>query len=105
MHGTQICDALQRRRLIRFRYKDHLGPTVVEPYVYGENKAGNLVLAAWLVSGETKDVTPPLWRLYRDDEMHMVEVLPEVFRTNRADYKPNDSRFEFIRCRLADPSR
>jgi hypothetical protein len=59
MHGTQICDALQRRRLLRFRYKDHLGPTVVEPYVYGENKSGNLVLSAWLVSGETHDLTPP----------------------------------------------
>src|SRR4051812_41472983 len=105
MHGTQICDALQRRRLLRFRYKDHAGPTVVEPYAYGESKAGNLVLSAWLVSGETHDLTPPLWRLYRDDEMRMVEVLPDDFQANRPGYKPNDSRFQFIRCRIADPRR
>lgn len=105
MHTTLICDALQRRRLLRFRYKDHLGATVVEPYVYGESKAGNLVLSAWLVSGETHDLTPPLWRLYRDDEMRMVEVLPDEFRENRAGYKPNDSRFRFIRGRVADSRR
>jgi hypothetical protein len=103
MHGNQICDALRRRRRLRFFYKDHLTPTVVEPYTYGENRAGHLVLSAWLVSGETHDTTPPLWRLYLDGEMHRVEVLEIGFETNRPEYNPNDSRFKHIQCRVAQP--
>ena len=105
MHATTICEALQRRRLLRFHYKDHIGVTVVEPYVYGENKARNFVLSAWLISGETHDPTPPLWRLYRDDEMRLVEILADEFREDRPGYKPNDSRFQFVRCRVAPPRR
>lgn len=101
MHAMQICDALQRRRHLRFYYKDHLTPTVVEPYTFGENKSGNLVLSAWLISGETHDLTPPLWRLYLDEQMRRVEVLETAFEENRPGYKPNDSRFEMVRCRVA----
>lgn len=100
MHDSIICDALRRRRHLRFYYKDHLSPTVVEPYTYGDNKAGHPVLSAWLVSGETHDVTPPFWRLYRVDEMQVVEALESSFAQNRPGYKPQDSRFALIRCRV-----
>jgi hypothetical protein len=104
MHGNQICDALRQRRHLRFYYKDHLTPTVVEPYTYGENTAGNLALSAWLISGETHDRRLPSWRLYLASEMHRVEVLEIGFETNRAEYNPNDSRFKHIRCRVAEPA-
>src|SRR3982750_3049130 len=104
MHSSQICDALQRRRQLRFYYKDHLTPTVVEPYTYGESTAGNLAVSAWLISGETHDSTPPLWRLYKEDEMRRVEVLEITFERDRPGYKPNDSRFRSVRCRAARPT-
>ena len=103
-HASQICDALQSRRHLRFYYKDHLTPTVVEPYTYGENAAGNRMLSAWLISGETHDPTPPLWRLYREEEMRRVEVLGTTFAQNRPGYNPSDSRFRSIRCRVAAKS-
>lgn len=100
IHSSKICEALNSRRLLRFYYKDHTSPTVVEPYTYGENSAGNYALSAWLLSGETHDVRPPLWRLYREDEMDRVEVLAETFNANRNGYNPRDSRFRLIRCRV-----
>lgn len=104
MHSTKICDALQRRSHLRFYYKGHTTPTVVEPYTYGENSAGNLALSAWLISGETHDPIPPLWRVYLDEEMRSVEVLESTFPQNRPGYNPNDSRFRFVRCRVG-PAR
>jgi hypothetical protein len=103
MYRSQICDALNRRRLLRFLYKDHPTHTTVEPYTYGKNKAGHFTLSAWLVSGETHDPKPPLWRLYREDEMHAVEVLKDEFAKDRPGYKPSDSRFAVILCKLASP--
>lgn len=103
MHATLICNALEHRRLLRFHYKDHPTPIVVEPYTYGENSAGHMVLSAWLVSGETHDARPPLWRLYLDEEMRKVEVLEKEFRSNRPGYQPADSRFRVVHCRAATP--
>ena len=105
MHSAFICDALNRRRLLRFRYKDHSSATTVEPYTYGENKTGNLVLSAWLVSGETHDTKPPFWRLYHENEMHNVEVMIDTFSHDRVGYNPNDSRFQVIKCRVTAPIR
>ena len=103
MYGPLICDAIIRRRLLRFRYKDHASSTTVEPYTFGLNKAEHFVLSAWLVAGATHEDQPPYWRLYRLDEMHQVEVLQESFATNRPGYKPNDSRFARIDCRVRPP--
>lgn len=103
MHTTVICEALQRRRLLRFHYKEYSTPTVVEPYVYGENKARHVVLSAWLVSGETHDSRPPFWRMYLADEMRSVEILPDEFAHDRPGYKRSDSRFELVRCRVSPP--
>lgn len=105
MPSSLICDALNRRQLLRFRYKDHTSPTTVEPYTYGENKTGNLVLSAWLVSGATHDTKSPFWRLYREDDMHSVEVLSETFSHDREGYNPNDGRFQVIRCKVATAQR
>lgn len=104
MYAAQICDALQRRRLLRFRYKDRSTPTVVEPYVYGENTSGHMALSAWLLSGETHDSNPPFWRLYLEDEMQAVDVLSEEFSANRKGYNPNDRQFRLVRCRVAPPA-
>lgn len=103
MYESQICDALRRRRLLRFCYKDHLTPTTIEPYTYGQTKVGHNALSAWLVAGATHDNRPPFWRLYLESEMHKVEVLHDEFSTNRPGYKPNDQRFRVIRCRISPP--
>lgn len=103
MHGTKICDALRGRHLLRFRYRDHLTATVVEPYTYGINKKGHQVLSAWLITGETHDVHPPFWRLYLETDMSQVEVLDDRFENNRRGYNPNAKEFEHIQCRIAPP--
>jgi hypothetical protein len=103
MHESVICEALAQRRLLRFRYKERATDSVVEPYLYGENSAGHLVISAWLVSGETHAASAMLWRQYFVHEMHWVEMLAERFGTNRPGYNPTDPHFREIRCRVADP--
>jgi hypothetical protein len=103
MHEAAICEALAHRRLLRFRYKARATNNVVEPYLYGENSAGHLVVSAWLVSGDTHDAQPPFWRQYFVNEMQWVEALPEQFAANRPGYNPNDPHFRQVRCRLAEP--
>lgn len=71
--------------------------------MFGEFSNGHDILVAWLVSGETSDATPPMWRQYREDEMDRVEVLAEGFDKNREGYNPSDSRFRSVRCRVAAP--
>ena len=104
LYATQICDALHRRRLLRFWYKDHATPTIVEPYVFGENSAGHIALSAWRISGETHDPIPPFWRHYLESEMRDVTVLAEEFSINRDGYQPNDRRFRVILCRVTPPA-
>jgi hypothetical protein len=103
MHASKIIEALRERRLLRFRYKDHLTSTTVEPYTFGDFPNGHSMQSAWLISGETNDPRPPLWRLYLVDEMNRVEVLADQFEQNRPDYNPNDSRFHLIRGGVSTP--
>jgi hypothetical protein len=105
MYSMQIRDALERRHLLRFSYRDRAASSVVEPYIYGESKPGNFVLSAWLISGATHDAGPNRWRLYLDKEMRSVEVLPDHFPSNRPRYKPTDPRFRMIICPVAKPLR
>lgn len=100
MYASAICEALNQRRLLRFRYKDHATLSTVEPYTFGANKKGNDALSAWLVSGTTHDDRPPFWRLYLVSEMTQIEVLAEDFASNRDGYNPSDTRFQVIRCRV-----
>jgi hypothetical protein len=102
MHAATICEALQQRRMLRFRYKDRSTNTVVEPYLYGENTAGHTVISAWLVTGETHDTKAPYWRQYFVKEMQWVELLPDRFESNRPGYNANDPHFRTIECRVAD---
>ena len=102
-HASRICEAMRRRCLIRLWYKDHQTSTTVEPYTYGENRAGNTVLSAWLVAGETHTPGPPFWRLYRESDIRQLEILDQRFPKNRVGYKPGDPRFKFIRCSAAAP--
>ena len=94
-----ICDAIRQRRLLRFRYKDHLTLTTVEPYVFGDNQKDHAALRAWLVEGETHSNTGKRWRMYLVDEMTNVELLGLRFEHNQPDYQPNDEGFKHIVCR------
>lgn len=103
MHGQIICDAISRRRLLSFRYKDHVTPTVVEPYLYGINQADHHALRAWLREGATHSVNGPRWRMYLPEEMRDIQVLDERFDTNRPGYHAIDNGFAHILCRVSPP--
>jgi hypothetical protein len=100
MHNEIICEAINHRRLLRFRYKDHLSTTVVEPYVFGVNEASHHALRAWLREGATHSGTGSRWRMYLPVEMKDLQVLEERFDPNRPGYKAVDHGFTHILCRV-----
>src|SRR5689334_20079935 len=94
-----VCEAIAKKRLIRFTYKDLV--RVVEPHLLGLNKADHLELCAFLVRGFTKSDQRPFWRTYLIEEMTMLTILDETFPGPRKGYNPNDKRMQRIYCRLS----
>jgi hypothetical protein len=49
MNPQSLCDAIKRRRIIAFSYKNAL--RTAEPHLLGYDKRNNLALSAWQLSG------------------------------------------------------
>ena len=88
-----IRGALRERRMLAFRYHDHLRR--VEPHALGRMKDGAIVLLAWQVAGGSRSEPPPGWRNFLLTELGPLEVLDETF-TPRADYRPEKTKLRHI---------
>lgn len=93
-----ICEAIAKKRLLQFRYRDLV--RVVEPHLLGRDTADNDALSAYLVRGYTKTSRKPYWRLYLLSDMHVVSLLDECFPGPRKGYNPRDKHMTKIYCRL-----
>jgi len=101
--GQQITDAIRNRYLVRMYYKGDetiaAGFRHIEPVCYGISKAGNPVVRAWQVWGnsDTPDKIPG-WRLFRLDRMSQYSLFtrtgkpPVQFNTQRPLYNPNGDK-------------
>jgi predicted DNA-binding transcriptional regulator YafY len=90
--------AIEQRRVVHFRYEQSL--RVVEPYLIGETRRGNLVLSAFWVDGYSSSGSRPEWRQYVLDKVTALEVLEERFVPPRPGYDPRDRRMRRIVCRV-----
>jgi len=72
-----ICSAIQSRQMIQFNYKD--STRVAEPYCYGQSKAGNEVLGAFQIKGQSKSGHPVGWKLFRASKMENIIITDEYF--------------------------
>lgn len=89
-----ISKAIAKRRLIRFGYKGAL--RTVEPHCYGRQANGADALCGWQRSGGSGQA----FRLYRCDEIEMVQLVEEDFPEPRPGYRRGDSRFVIIYAEL-----
>ena len=92
-----ICDAIAGRVLLEF-YHDG-GTRLVEPYVHGQNHAGNDVLRAYQVSGYSSSGESEGWKIFRLDRMSALQPQDEIFHQDRALYNPDDRDMATIYCR------
>jgi hypothetical protein len=97
MEEHEICDAIHKRRRVRFRYRG--GIRTVEPYAYGADDGGHPILRAYQVSGYSRSRERG-WKLFRMDEVKEFAVLDEVFASPHDGYMRNDPAMTKIYCEL-----
>jgi len=93
----EVCDAIHRRRRVRFSYRG--GVRTVEPYAYGVGDGGHPLLRAYQVSGYSESRERG-WKLFHVDEIEGFTVLDEAFAEPRAGYMRNDPTMTKIYCEL-----
>jgi predicted DNA-binding transcriptional regulator YafY len=72
-----ICSAIKSKQLIQFNYED--STRIVEPYCYGVSGAGNEVLRAYQVKGQSKSGNPVGWKLFSASKMENIMISDEFF--------------------------
>jgi predicted DNA-binding transcriptional regulator YafY len=91
-----ICRAIAARRVISFSYKDR--ERTVEPYLLAYNKAGNLAVSAWFLTGSS-DTGDEGWRAYLLDEISDVTVTERTFDGRRPGYRRDGGKsFHDVQC-------
>lgn len=93
-----ICKAIKNREIIQFYYDG--GIRIVEPFCYGENSKGNLVLSGYQIGGYSSSGDPVGWRLFRKDRMQDISLVGRKFIQIRPRYNPNDKRMKKIICNV-----
>jgi hypothetical protein len=96
---VRICEAIASRRLLMFAYGGVL--RVVEPHLYGLTTAGHEALSAWMRPGWSRADPQGGWRMYREDGLSALQILPEPFAGPRPGFNPADPHFREIFCGLA----
>lgn len=97
MEEHEICDAIHKRRRLRFWYRG--GLRTVEPYAYGVADGGHPILRAYQVSGYSRSHERS-WKLFRVTEIEELAMLDEVFEAPQDGYMRNDPTMTKIYCEL-----
>lgn len=97
MEEHEICDAIHKRRRVRFWYRG--GMRTVEPYAYGIADGGHPILRGYQVSGYSRSREHG-WKLFRVDEVRELTMLEEVFESPQEGYMRNDPTMTKIYCEL-----
>jgi hypothetical protein len=72
-----ICSAIQSKQMIQFNYEDRT--RVAEPYCYGQSTAGNEVLRAFQIKGQSRSGHSVGWKLFRASKMENIIITDEYF--------------------------
>ena len=94
--NQEICDAIAARAVIEFNYRGL--SRVVEPFCHGISRAGNEVLRAYQVGGDSESGTPFGWKLYEASHMSGITPTGATFERTRPGYNPNDSQMTSVHC-------
>jgi predicted DNA-binding transcriptional regulator YafY len=95
-----LCLAIRERRLLSLGYGRTL--RVVQPHVYGDDHAGDRLLSAYQVSGESASGASRGWKSFRMDRVTSVELTDESFHHARPEFQRDDGAFARIVCQVGD---
>ncbi len=94
MSKDLICDAIGKRTEISFVYSGSL--RTAEPHILGYDRAGELTLSAWQMTGGTGTG----WRDFHVRKLSSITSTGMYFSDPRPGYNPNDTTLSQIICRL-----
>ncbi len=80
--------AINGRKLVELWY--HPGARVIEPHALGIGTAGQLLLRAFQIEGESASGEHINWKLFRIDRMKDATTNGQKFDGPRPEYKQND---------------
>jgi len=97
--NMEICEAIEKRNIIRFYYNG--GIRIVEPFCYGIHRnTGNGVLRAYQIDGSSKSGKMKGWEPFEVIKISEIEVTGNQFQGNRIECNPNDSHMSKVFCCL-----
>lgn len=93
---SDIMDIMQKHRISELYYDDGEDPggkgrRWIEIYAYGKSKAGNDVIRAYQIGGDTKTIQPG-WKLFRVDRMNGFKKLGGTFNEPRPLFNPTGDK-------------
>lgn len=95
---SMLSDAIKSRKQIKFYYDGFA--RLVEPFVLGRTKKGNLAIRAFQTAGGSNSNTVPGWHLFLVDKIGSLEVTEKSFSGVREFYNPNDKGMTVIYSRI-----
>jgi predicted DNA-binding transcriptional regulator YafY len=93
-----ICKAIRERHLLFVEYGG--SRRVVQPHVYGDDHAGDRLLSAYQVSGESASGASQGWKSFRMDRVTGVTPGDATFRRARSEFQRDDGAFARILCQV-----
>lgn len=99
--NQQICDAIDQRHTLSFRYQNTFGVRRVEPHAYGVTAAGHEVLLTWQLSGPSESAPfQPGWRVFSVADLSRIVVNADPFGGPRDGYVSDDDVIKEVYCQL-----
>ena len=94
----EICRSIRERKLLSIYYEGEYRR--IEPHVYGESVAGNVLIRAYQIEGFSRSGESHFWKLFDQDKITFINLLDERFPGPRDDYKRDDPAIAKIYCQL-----
>ena len=101
--NTIICDAIEKKTVLSFRYKGSL--RLVEPQCYGISSAGNEVLRAVQVNEGVHRAVDTIGKLFDVSKMLALNETGKHFTDPAPNHNPADKAMRVVYCCLPKKSR
>ncbi|MBL8589398.1 MAG: hypothetical protein JNK46_12775 [Methylobacteriaceae bacterium] len=87
-----LTKAIAERRIVSLDYDP--GLRLIEPHCIGRSSAGEFLLRAFQVSGDSASGEHENWKLFRLDKARMMQLTNDHFAGARPEYNPNDKHMK-----------
>ncbi|WP_124451995.1 hypothetical protein [Burkholderia sp. Bp8992] len=95
--NSAICSAISNKHLLELRY--HGYSRLVEPYAYGREGGGVILLRCYQQSGGSESGQTTGWKLLKVAEIFLIQEINKSFNP-RQTYRHNDKAMKFIFCQI-----